>query len=65
MKPTVKYKIATFFPEVGYRAWVYAINHPNFFGERLLHTSSVLSVDKETGNFETLNTLYVRKEDDV
>lgn len=65
MKPIVKYKIATFLPEVGDKAWVYAINHPNFFGERLLHTSIVMLVDEKTGNFETLNTLYVRVDDYV
>lgn len=65
MKPIVKYKRDSFFPEVGYRAWVYAIDHPNFFGERLLYTSTVLYADKETGNFETVNTLYVREDDDV
>ena len=65
MKPTVKYVIATVLPTVGRSAWIYALDHPNFLGTRLLHTSKVLSVDEETGNFETLNTLYVRVDDYV
>jgi hypothetical protein len=41
-----------------YYARVDAIDHP-ILGEASIRTSQLLNVDFSTGNFETLNTLYV------
>lgn len=42
----------------GHRASVFAIDHP-VLGQGFVSTSLVLSYDRETGHFETLNTIYV------
>ena len=38
-------------------AYVHALNHPKL-GEMDVRTSKVISYDKQTGVFETLNSIY-------
>lgn len=63
MKPIVHYKSLGFTITVGSRAIVEVLDHPRDPEVHNVSTSQVVSVDEETGNFETLNTLYVRKND--
>lgn len=65
MKPIVKYKASE--PHrivLGASACVFPINHPNPNGlvsnTKQIFTSTVLSYDRSTGDFETLNTRYVK-----
>lgn len=65
MKPIVKYKASE--PHhivLGGSACVFPINHPNPHGmvsnTKQIYTSTVLSYDRSTGDFETLNTRYVK-----
>jgi len=62
MKPVVKYKHdLNNFIQVGMSAYVFPLNHPSKYvsNQFLVKTSKVISFDKETGNFETMNTIYV------
>ena len=49
-----------FFIEVGLCAYVYTLDHPNTknYSDRPVRTSTVLNHNKETGDFETQNTMY-------
>lgn len=63
-KPTVKYDVMAITRiEVGKRADVYGIDHP-LLGSQWINTSAVLNYDKETGVFETWNTIYVPNVDE-
>jgi hypothetical protein len=62
-KPRVGYTKPRYIA-VGHRAVVFVPNHPNHLiwhniGQNVVvTTSTVLSYDDETGEFETLNTIY-------
>ena len=61
-KRTVKYWSATGPIEVGGRAVIIPLDHPDTFNVSNhipAVTSTIVSVDRQTGNFETLNTHYV------
>lgn len=61
MKPVVKYKHdMNNFIQVGMNAYVFSLNHHSKYvsNQFLVKTSKVISFDKETGNFETMNTIY-------
>lgn len=61
MKPVVKYKYdLNNFIKVGESAYVFPLNHPSSLvsNTKLVRTSRVISFDKNTGNFETINTIY-------
>lgn len=61
MKPVVKYKHdLNNFIQVGMNAYVFPLNHHSKYvsNQFLVKTSKVISFDKETGNFETVNTIY-------
>lgn len=65
-KPIVQYRREDgFFINVGKCAYVTPIDHPNHLeahsvtNGREVRTSTVLSYNKETGEFETRNTKYV------
>ena len=61
MKPVVKYKHdLNNFIQVGMSAYVFPLNHPSKYvsNQFLVKTSKVISFDKETGDFETMNTIY-------
>ena len=66
-KPVVNY---TPFPEqvinVGEGAIVWPTNHPGdrVSNKRFAVTSFVMSYDEDTGEFETLNTIYKRENPD-
>lgn len=65
MKPIVKYKSSKVrHIVIGKSACVFPIDHPNPNGlvsnTKQIYTSTVLSYDKSTGDFETLNTRYVK-----
>ncbi len=61
MKPEVVYNSKNAFIEIGCSAYVSTYNHPNCsnYEDNVVRTSKVLTYDKETGRFETLNTVYV------
>lgn len=61
MKPVVKYKYdLNNFIKVGESAYVFPLNHPSSLvsNTKLIQTSRVISFDENTGNFETVNTIY-------
>lgn len=62
MKPIVRYTPIPDhdFIEAGYRALVLPVDHPSPYvsNTRSVSTSRVLSHNKDTGEFETLNTIY-------
>lgn len=61
MKKVVKYDASkVVFIEVGYSAIVHTIDHPNTsnYSDRPVKTSTVLSYDEITGEFETEFSLY-------
>ena len=61
MKPVVKYKHdLNNFIELGMNALVFPLDHPSPYvsNQYLVRTSKVIKLDKETGNFETVNTIY-------
>lgn len=67
MKPVVRYReIAPGHVFVGLSATVIPLDHPNPYGlvtnNEIVHTSRVISYDKATGDFETMNTKYVKAE---
>ena len=47
------------FIEEGYRAIVYPWNHPHTSNDGHVQTTPVIRHNKETGEFETQNTIYV------
>lgn len=58
LKPVVYYTESEFI-EIGYRASVKVVKHPNpALSNNWTHTSGVLSHDPQTGIFETRNTIY-------
>jgi hypothetical protein len=60
-KPVVEYRIVSQgMIHVGHRATVVAINHPSWLHEpeKLVHTSTVISYNALTGDFETFNSRY-------
>ena len=62
IKPFVNYKpTATQFIRVGESACVFPINHESNLvsNTTLIATSEVINYDKETGRFETRNTVYI------
>ena len=64
LKPIVHYTTLWNTPEKGYSAVLTVVDHPathlnNF---PCVHTSYVVSYDKETGVIETRNTIYKPKE---
>lgn len=61
-KPVVHYKGETHI-RLGMSAYVLPIDHPNTSSENLVKTSNVVYIDKRTGDFETMNTRYVRVQD--
>ena len=63
-KPVVKYReVIPGMIHIGLRATIIPLDHPNpngiVFNGEVAHTSRVLSYDKATGEFETMNTRYV------
>lgn len=61
IKPTVLYIPTKFdYIEINQQALIIPINHPSplVSNTRYTRTSTVLSHDKDTGKFETINTLY-------
>ncbi len=61
-KPIVMYNLDQFYTvRVGACAIVCPIDHPSeqVSNRNAVHTSTVISHDKETYDFETLNTCYV------
>ena len=46
------------FIEVGQAAFVFPVDHPNCSNTTLAKTTKVLRYDKDTGEFETTNTIY-------
>ena len=68
MKPIVNYKPSNIdFIQVGYRATVIPTNHPSDLvsNTKIALTTEVISYNKETGEFETLNTIYKPLPDDT
>lgn len=66
-KPVVEYLPAGDFPIlVDERAYIFTYGHPATYLDKAPYviTSPVVSYDKNTGNFETLNTKYVLKKVD-
>jgi hypothetical protein len=71
MKPTVEYTGKGHLVYSGldnegnevYTASLLGINHP-ILGTTMIRTSRVIANDVETGTIETLNTMYVPKEND-
>jgi hypothetical protein len=58
-KPVVQYRGPAL--RFGSTAYVYALNHPRRpYEPHQIRTSRIVSFDEETGEFETLNTLYKR-----
>lgn len=67
MKSVVRYKeVAPGFIHIGLSATIIPLDHPNPNGlvtnGEVAHTSRVVSYDPNTGDFETMNTKYVRVE---
>ena len=67
MKKVVHYDPSGFICYIveGEVAIVYPIDHPDterVSNKKPVRTSTVVSYDKETGIFETLNTIYIPKE---
>lgn len=61
MKPIVNYKPSDIdFIQIGCRATVIPTNHPSDLvsNTKIVLTTEVISYNKETGEFETLNTIY-------
>ena len=61
-KQVVRYSGLLFTPIVGQSATVYPVDHPDMervTNGQMAYTSSVVSYDETTGQFETQNTLYV------
>lgn len=50
--------------EVGCAAYIHVFGHPAAYLDKANYviTSAVVSYDEETGNFETINTKYVLRE---
>lgn len=68
MKQIVNYKPSdTDFIQVGCRATIIPTNHPSLLvsNTRIAVTTEVISYNKETGEFETLNTIYKPLPDDT
>lgn len=59
-KPIVHYSVLIHRPEVNYRAVIVPIDHPAIYlnGQRVT-TSTIISVDDNGKDFESLNTRYV------
>lgn len=62
-KPIVHYKRSSdnyHYIKVGQSALVVPVDHPspNVSNEDIVHTSTVISYDEQTGEFETKNTIY-------
>lgn len=60
-KPIVHYRTYETYIRVGLSAYVYPVDHyatDRVSNESIAITSVVLSYDKDTGIFETLNTIY-------
>jgi hypothetical protein len=67
MKPTVRYMMEKHgYIRVGHSAIVTPLDHPNHLPGHFVsnlesvHTSTVLKYDKDTGRFETKNTIYIK-----
>jgi hypothetical protein len=60
IKPIVRYNADENLSSivVGERAAVIAVDHPNFKSYSFVRTSKVLKVNEETGEFETVNSIY-------
>lgn len=61
-KPIVQYTGEGCFIKVGTSAFVITLDHPHTknYIDRVVQTSEVISHNKVTGDFETLNTKYVK-----
>ena len=59
-KATVQYRPSNFPIVEGTSAWVYPVDHtsPMVSNKQIARTSRVLSYDRHTGVFETMNSIY-------
>lgn len=60
IKKIVHYEGEAVILDIGYCAFLKPTDHPNVSNQKVVKTTPVVAYDEQTGEIETLNTIYRR-----